>query len=369
MKLIQRQFLLPILIGVSFISVGIASIYCWYKKDDDDTTDDNQIRIGRHKLTKEFKVPRQFVPVVIGRGGATIKDVENKSSARIRFKEDNIECPDRICLIQGTLESVNLAEAMITTIIANQPIIETYEMYVPQQACGRIIGRGGETIHQIQSLSSAKIIVENGFSTNHQDSERRIIIKGTAEQIATALSQIEDKVKEEKETRIQLETNSSTRLPRGKLSPRNTAVNVPESPMKLTEVTLQLDSDGLMEVYVSAMESPSLFFIQLVGSGTIALDTLISDMTTYYNTKENYEMHILKNITVGQMVAAKFSFDEKWYRAEVLSSPVDGFCEVYFVDFGDHERVDTSFILELPTNFLILGVQAVECSLANVKPW
>lgn len=78
---------------------------------------------------------------------------------------------------------------------------------------------------------------------------------------------------------------------------------------------------------------------------------------------------IILQITVGQMVAAKFSVDEKWYRAEVLSLPVDGFCELYFVDYGDYEKVDTSFILELPTNFLSLRVQAVECSLANVIPW
>lgn len=53
-----------------------------------------------------------------------------------------------------------------------------------------------------------------------------------------------------------------------------------------------------MEVYVSAMETPSRFFIQLVGSGTIALDQLVSDMNVYYNSKENCEMHTLKNVNI-----------------------------------------------------------------------
>ena len=68
------------------------------------------------------------------------------------------------------------------------------------------------------------------------------------------------------------------------------------------------------------------------------------------------------------MVAAKFSFDERWYRSEVISGPEDGQYEVFFVDFGDRERVRKEDILELRTDFLSLRLQAIECSLANVKP-
>lgn len=54
------------------------------------------------------------------------------------------------------------------------------------------------------------------------DSERKIIVKGTTKQITAALAQIQDKVREEKEARAKIEASSATRLPRGKLSPRNT---------------------------------------------------------------------------------------------------------------------------------------------------
>lgn len=195
-----------------------------------------------------------------------IKDIQNKTGTQIHFKEDNIDCPDRICIIKGSYESVHLAEEMIKSIIQNQPIIETYEMYVPQRACGRIIGRGGEVIHQIQATSSAKVIIESSYTpydpsmfcfyksmllcfiflilsllnfNNCQyftDAERRIIIKGTAEQIATALLQIEDKVREEKEARTKLEASSASRLPRGKLSPRNTKNNIQSEQVQTTEL-------------------------------------------------------------------------------------------------------------------------------------
>ena len=57
------------------------------------------------------------------------------------------------------------------------------------------------------------------------DSKRRVIIKGTAEQIASALSQIEDKVHEYTDTLEKLVAGETARSPRGKISPRIPAVN------------------------------------------------------------------------------------------------------------------------------------------------
>lgn len=52
-----------------------------------------------------------------------------------------------------------------------------------------------------------------------------------------------------------------------------------------------------MEVYVSASESPSQFWIQVVGPSILALDELIVEMTDYYSKKENQELHALKNVS------------------------------------------------------------------------
>lgn len=92
-----------------------------------------------------------------------IKDIQNKTETQVHFKEDNIECPERICIIKGSYESVYLAENMIKSIIHNQPIIESYVLSVPQKACGRIIGRGGDVIYHIQTVSGAKVTIENAF--------------------------------------------------------------------------------------------------------------------------------------------------------------------------------------------------------------
>ncbi|XP_076164200.1 tudor and KH domain containing protein papi [Ptiloglossa arizonensis] len=367
MKWMSRQLTLPILLGVSLTGVSIALIYLLYKKDEEEENSRKNLIQTAKRISIEYVIPREFVPVVIGRGGSMIKDIQNKTGTQIYFNEDNVECPDRVCIIRGTYEAIQLAKKMITSVIENQPIIETYEMYIPQKASRRIIGRGGEIIKKIRTTSNAKLIIENNYNCYNPDAQTRIIIKGTTEQIAAALLQIEYKVREEKEVRTNLEASSAARLPRGKLSPRNTAVYATEQTQSTESPSLQV-TDGIMEVYVSAMESPSQFWIQVVGPGTTALDKLVLEMTAYYNEEENRELHILKNVTLGQVVAAKFSFDEQWYRAEVISTPEDGQCEVYFVDYGDHEIIQLDYVLELRTDFLSLRLQAIECSLANIKP-
>lgn len=56
-------------------------------------------------------------------------------------------------------------------------------------------------------------------------------------------------------------------------------------------------ADNIMEIFVSAMESPSQFFVQVYGPGTLALDDLVEKMSNYYDNEENAESHILKNVS------------------------------------------------------------------------
>lgn len=170
-------------------------------------------------MTIEVKVPRALVPAVIGRGGSTIKDIEQRTSTKIRFSEDNVDNPTRICFIKGTFECIKLAEAFIIDIVENQPIIETYEMFVPTRVRSLLLADRGEVINTIQATSNAKLIIEKGFST---DDKKRVIIKGTAEQIGSAVCYLEELVQESKDTQEKLEVSQSSRSPRGRVSPRST---------------------------------------------------------------------------------------------------------------------------------------------------
>ncbi|XP_066589030.1 tudor and KH domain-containing protein homolog isoform X2 [Prorops nasuta] len=257
---------------------------------------------------------------------------------------------------------------MIKNILANQALIEVDEITVPDSACSKIIGRGGENINEIQHSTNTKVIIDrNRNQQNQTDSTRRIIVKGTRENIDSALIAIREIVQECEEVDAKSEADSLQRLPR-KSPPRNGTANTVKN-IKETIETLSTERlEGLMEVYVSAMVSLDEFWVQVVGSGSSSLDKLIEEMTKYYNNVENREAHILNTVTEGQIVAAQFDSDKKWYRAEVLSKLNEGKCEVFFVDFGDREIVYAKNIYELRTDFLSLRLQAIECSLANIKP-
>lgn len=73
---------------------------------------------------------------------------------------NDIESPYAICIIRGNeMEGIRLAESIIKNILDNQPIIETYELFVPLEACGNLKRNGN--IQQIQRSSGAKLIIEN----------------------------------------------------------------------------------------------------------------------------------------------------------------------------------------------------------------
>ncbi|XP_012059030.1 PREDICTED: tudor and KH domain-containing protein [Atta cephalotes] len=457
---VNRQSVLPILLGISLTTLGLSVailLYTMVEKDDNDRK--KYDRISKCKeICMEFKMPEKYVSAVIGKGGAIIRNIEELTNTRIKMEKADLYCSDRVCYIwSDNAENIYSAQNMIQSIIKNLPIIETFELFIPFEVSRRILKKNWNDFgfaQEIQKTHGTKIILESDPHKTETGFKRRIILKGTADQIAAAIIQIEDKIQDEIKTEVQLRMQVATariselfhintdknttedhsdietykllmpheacgriirkngytvqemeRFSGAKIILENIAnkfenqrnVTIIGTGKQIELATNQIknkikeaiesrnewnyestviksisdspcNNDGLMEVYVSAMETPSLFWIQVVGSANIRLQHLVHDMTKYYNEKENCQLHILKKITVGQMVAARFKYDNKWYRAEVISVMDSSEYKVFFVDYGDLEIVPINDILELRTDMLSLRLQAVECSLANVKP-
>ncbi|XP_011302342.1 tudor and KH domain-containing protein [Fopius arisanus] len=362
MKWVSKQIALPLVIGMSLTGACVGVLYLLYKKDGEKSI---RSRPRKHLYTAEVKVPKAAVPAIIGRGGSTVKDIESRTSTRIHFSEDKLEESERICYIRGEIEETRLAEQIIQNLINNQPVIEVYEMLAPQKFCSSLLVN--RRVEVIQSFANAKIIMEKLY-TRDPDAKRRVIIKGTAEQIATALTEIQEKLRDFNDMEEKIKLGQSSRSPRGKISPRSTASTTGSNESQVTPGETSGVSEGTKEVYVSATFSPSQFWVQVVGPGTLALDDLVKAMTDYYNDEENRELHTLIHISEGETVAARFDFDNCWYRAEITSSIGNGQYEAFFLDYGDHSVISVTDILELRTDFLSLRFQAIEFSLANVKP-
>jgi len=70
---------------------------------------------------------------------------------------------------------------------------------------------------------------------------------------------------------------------------------------------------------------------------------------------------------VGELCVAKFSLDDEWYRAKVLTSNANGNCSVLFVDYGNREQTQSTKLAHIPAGFETLPAQAHEYALAFVQ--
>ncbi|KAF9421307.1 hypothetical protein HW555_002779 [Spodoptera exigua] len=255
-------------------------------------------------------------------------------------------------------------------------------MDVPSWACGRIIGSHGENINSISHRSGARIKIS---SNGDKATIRKVMFLGTEEQIKVAKELIENCVAQEKCRR---EIEQSKRSPRhvqsSSKSPSptpgvNSNENVDDASgdsqvQRHVKYKRPENRGAPIEVYVSAVSSPSRFWVQFVGPQVTQLDSLVEEMTEYYGKKENRENHALEHVSVGQVVAAVFRHDGRWYRARVHDIRANEFdasqqvADVFFLDYGDSEYVATHELCELRADLLRLRFQAMECFLAGVRP-
>ena len=188
-----------------------------------------------------------------------------------------------------------MAKILIQQTISQQPRLESLVMTVPSGCCGRIIGRQGDTIREIQRASGAKVDVERGDSHGGVNSmERKITIRGTSKQISEAKAIIEEKVQEEENMR----TNLSSRQPRIRQSPQPLFLNYTgeddsEQPLSLAQPQEMLEGvagDNTIEVLVSGVETPSEFWVQKVGPKSRDLDKMTLEMTDFYSEPTNRKL-------------------------------------------------------------------------------
>ncbi|GJQ86927.1 hypothetical protein Trydic_g11796 [Trypoxylus dichotomus] len=360
---------LTTLLGVSLVGVASYLVYLLFKNDEEDDDYLSTLpKTSRFKVV-ELRIQNEMVRMLIGRNGNTIKQIEEQSNTKINFKSYDPNVAERVCIIRGSLDGCNIAENLIQEFIASQPVLEIFDMWVPQHFVGKIIGRCGEQIMQISSLSGAKI---QFLDDDRSAPTRRLCIKGTKEQTLVAKSYIEDIVKKCEVNQQKLNASLAKREPR--LPPKNLdAPKVAKEIPKVERISpVPGQPDSQFDVYVSAMVDPSHFWLQIVGPKATELDQLVEDMTEYYNKPENREFHVLEKVEVGDLVAALFKYDNKWYRAEVLriieSNTSEPEAELYYVDYGDTDVVPCKDTYEVRTDFLQLHFQAIECYLSRIDP-
>jgi len=144
----------------------------------------------------EAVVPRSAAGVIIGKQGDTIKRLQAETDTKIQFKSDeDPNSSERILVIRGSEENIRMATSKVADLVARSanstmtqmgsqmgPQIEHVRMAVPASKAGLIVGKGGETIRQIQAETGAWLGMSREPFPNPE--ERIVDIKGTPEQIS-----------------------------------------------------------------------------------------------------------------------------------------------------------------------------------------
>ncbi|KAH7056782.1 hypothetical protein BKA57DRAFT_388679 [Linnemannia elongata] len=162
---------------------------------------------GRGGSSSTIQIPSTKVGLVIGRRGETIRDLQDRSGARIAVTPtpQDHNSPSRTVTITGDDSAIERAKTFIDEIVNDMAPRGAYggggfqntppvTMTVPQESIGLVIGRGGETVKQLQIQSRAKIQVQQVDPSEPAPAERTINLFGPPEAVEYAKQLIMEKV-------------------------------------------------------------------------------------------------------------------------------------------------------------------------------
>ncbi|CAL9117805.1 unnamed protein product [Musa textilis] len=172
---------------------------------------------GYQGSSKKIEIPNGRVGVIIGKSGETIKYLQAQSGAKIQVTRDMDADPNsqtRSVELMGTSEQISQAEQLINDVLSEadagasgviagrkhggvQPGAEQFQMKVPNNKVGLVIGKGGETIKNMQARSGARIqVIPLHLPPGDTSTERTVYIDGTKEQIEAAKQLVNEVISE-----------------------------------------------------------------------------------------------------------------------------------------------------------------------------
>uniref|UniRef100_A0A8D3BUD7 Insulin-like growth factor 2 mRNA binding protein 2a n=1 Tax=Scophthalmus maximus TaxID=52904 RepID=A0A8D3BUD7_SCOMX len=122
-------------------------------------------------------IPTQAVGALIGKKGQHIKQLAHFAGASIKIAPaESPDVTERMVIITGTPEAQFKAQGRIFGKLKEENFFSAKEevklethIKVPSTAAGRVIGKGGKTVNELQSLTSADVIVPRDQTPDEND--------------------------------------------------------------------------------------------------------------------------------------------------------------------------------------------------------
>lgn len=209
--------LLPLVVGIALCTASVALFYKWYKtrnstSDEIDGASISKLkpkRVKNHSTKVESTISNDKVPIILGRLGANVKSIEERTNAKIQFREkDEL---NQICEISGQYEDVMKAADVIKEELARSQS-RTEEMIIPTSAHKKICRQSGKVLHDICQRSFTQIHIDAGISDKNA---RRLLITGSTANIQNAKRLIAEKVHQDNEEQEAESKREPRYTPRG----------------------------------------------------------------------------------------------------------------------------------------------------------
>ncbi|KIJ26439.1 hypothetical protein M422DRAFT_232799 [Sphaerobolus stellatus SS14] len=135
----------------------------------------------------------QDASIIIGKAGAHVNEIRQKSGARVMVSESIPGNPERILNVSGPLDAVSKAFGLIVRRINDEPFdvpsvpgsrAVTIKFMIPNSRMGSVIGKGGAKIKEIQDASGARLNASEGMLPG--STERVLSVAGVADAIHIA---------------------------------------------------------------------------------------------------------------------------------------------------------------------------------------
>ncbi|KAM3591818.1 uncharacterized protein V6R79_007923 [Siganus canaliculatus] len=310
-------------------------------------------------VAETLEVPQTAFGRIIGRSGESIKLITRTTGARVTCSKEKTLGPGAKgnVIITGTRQEVLQAKELILEKVREDTIVRTK---ISQSSALRQ-KRGHSAVNQRPENKETETLLNlnNNEPYSQTEKDRHIYTNGTTREPEGVLDKelnitsTDDKTEEEEEEEEEesISTDSLSEI----------------SKFEIPSPDLSFQPDEHLEVYVSAHENPNHFWIQILGVRSLQLDKLTQEMSRFYNGGNLTEQKV-ETLVVGDIVAAPYKDHGTWNRARVLGVLPSGLVDLYYVDFGDNGELPKDSLCRMRSDFLSLPFQAIECSLAGVRP-
>ncbi|XP_077124871.1 insulin-like growth factor 2 mRNA-binding protein 3 isoform X2 [Ranitomeya variabilis] len=154
-------------------------------------------------------VPTQFVGAIIGKEGATIRNITKQTQSKIDIhRKENAGAAEKPITIHSTPEGCSTACKIIMEIMQKEAQDTKFTEEIPLKILahnnfvGRLIGKEGRNLKKIEQDTDTKITISPLQDLTLYNPERTITVKGSIEACAKAEEEIMKKIRESYENDI-----------------------------------------------------------------------------------------------------------------------------------------------------------------------